>query len=189
MARRLRGLILGSPALVTLATVACADRAGPAAGDTAAREAPALLPVDAWRPVAAEAGPFADPPTAAVYCSELAWRVEPQAFTAPMFEVRSDLCLWGVYAQVLDEDLVEGDVLALTFAWGETWAAAPTTAQIGLAVGDELLWSEAVPVPGPAGEDELRLPVRAPHAAGEQATLLVSNHGTNTWAFSEGVRE
>ncbi len=176
-------------ALAALTLSACAAVPGDGAGDTAAEAVAVLLPVDAWRPVDAEAGPFADPPTAAVYCSELSWRVEPQAFTDPMFEVRSDLCLWGVYAQALGAPLAEGDSLVLTFAWGETWAATPTEAALGLAVGDEQLWSRAVPVPGPAGEEELRLPVAAAHAAGEPVTLLVSNHGTNTWAFSDGVRE
>ncbi|MBL8618154.1 MAG: hypothetical protein JNM72_21255 [Deltaproteobacteria bacterium] len=182
-------LRVSAPGLAVLALSACA--AGPVDGaeDTAGELLAVLLPVDAWRPVEAEAGPFADPPAAAIYCSELSWRVEPHAFAAPMFEVRSDLCLWGVYAQTLDAPLAEGDALVLSFAWGETWAAAPTEAVLGLAVGDEQLWSRAVPVPGPAGEEELRLPITAPHAAGEAVTLLVSNHGTNTWAFSEGVRE
>lgn len=179
----------GAPGLGALALLACAHGPVDGAGDTAAEDVAVLLPVDAWRPVEAEAGPFADPPTAAVYCSELSWRVEPQAFAAPMFEVRSDLCLWGVYAQALDAPLSEGDALVMTFAWGETWAATPTEAVLGLAVGDEQLWSRAVAVPGPAGEEDLRLPITAPHAAGETVTLLVSNHGTNTWAFSDGVRE
>jgi hypothetical protein len=34
-------------------------------------------------------------------------------------------------------------------------ACAEVAAKLGLAVGDELLWSEAVPVPGPAGEEDL----------------------------------
>lgn len=174
---------LGGVGLLLALSVRCAAPSRTPARDDTAAPSP-VLDVDRWRPEPADAGPFSNPPATAVYCSELAWRVEQQAWDTPMFEVRSDLCLWGVYGQPLPIDLDAGEVLRFAFAWGETWAAAPTTATVALAIDEELLWSHPVPVPGPPGAEDVELTLPTAAAAGTMARLLVSNHGTNTWAIS-----
>lgn len=152
--------------------------------DSGGEPAPPALPARAWRPIDPAESPFAAEAPSDAYCSELAWTLYEGDF-----EVRSDLCLWGVYAQALTEDIGAGEVLALTFTWGETWAAEPTTAELALSLGDEALWSQRVPVPGPAGQAALRLPLTEAHPAGAQASLRIANHGFNTYGWSDAFIE
>ena len=171
-----------APAAVISCALGCAaDKADSGAGADGPLVA---LAARAWRPEDAAATPFAEEAPADAYCSELAWDIYEGDF-----EVRSDFCLWGVYGQPLRADLAAGESLALTFTWGETWAAEPTTAELALQLGDEALWSASLPVPGPAGVTELRLPLTEAHAAGERAHLRISNHGLNSYQWSDVVVE
>ena len=173
---------LGCAALLASAAGCAGEKADTGANDDAPVRA--ALPAEAWRPIDAANSPFADEAPGDAYCSELAWEMYQGDF-----EVRSDFCLWGVYAQSLTEDLAAGEALVLTFTWGETWAAEPTTAELALSLGDEALWAQSVPVPGPGGARELRLPLTEAHPRGEQASLRIANHGFNTYAWSDAIIE
>lgn len=165
-----------------LCCAACDDGAGAPTGDagvpdaaTAWRGTALLAATDAWQPVSAEADPFADRPEA-VTCPPHGARDEDG-----LFEVETDICRYGTFAQPLPVDLRAGDVIVATVWHLQLWAAERTQGHVALQLGDALLWERYVPIPGHEAVYPLELPLAADAPAGTPLYFHVHNHGANSW--------
>lgn len=131
--------------------------------------------VEGWAPVEAGADPFEDRPEA-VSCPAHGYRPE-----VTLFEVQTDVCRYGTFAQAVPVALRAGDVLRTTVWHLNLWAGEPAEAHIALRIGDVALWEVFVAIPSreAAYPVEVALPVDVP--AGTPLYFHLHNHGANSY--------
>lgn len=131
---------------------------------------------DDWRLVAEGADPWPGRPSDAPACPERAVYEETGSI-----EIDTDLCDWVTITAPSRHQVQLGEAVDFLFFHSALAADDPTQATMGLAFGEEIVWTLTVPVPSAGG---FYTPDRtAPVAVreGDPLYLHVHNHGANTY--------
>lgn len=134
-----------------------------------------LAPIDGWAPLTADDDPFADRP-AEVECPDYGAQTEDG-----IFEVETDVCRYGSFAQPLPVALRPGDVVEATVWHLQLWAPERAQGHVALQLGDRLLWEERPTIPGNEAVYLVEVPVEQDWPAGTPLVFHVHNHGANSW--------
>lgn len=137
-----------------------------------------LVSPDAWIQLSDDDDPFAALRAPDAQCGAGALTEELGGV-----EVDTSVCNHLSVAQPLLVDVAQGDTLRVV-GWHSTLiypGRDPVEGHITLAVGDQVVWQEVAPIPGPAAayDATFESPVSAP--AGSPVVFHVRNHGNNTW--------
>ncbi len=164
--------------LLLLMVWGCAQESEPESIEPGELVVEPLIAADSWRQVGADEDPFANVRAEDASC-------ERGALTQELggIEVDTGVCDHFSAVQPLLTDVDVGDTLTIV-AWHSVLffpGAEPATGHIALAIGDEVVWEQTSPIPGPANawNESIDSPIKAP--AGTPVTFHVRNHGNNTW--------
>jgi len=136
-----------------------------------------LLDHAAWRELTPAEDPFEDRPED-VTCMPGGWGEE-----FGVFEVNTDECSYGTFAQELAEDLPPQALLRVT-AWHlDLFAPEPAEAHVVVQLGPVTLLEEnpAIPSEEAVWDREVRLEPGQQARAGDLILFHVHNHGANSW--------
>ncbi len=148
--------------------------------------APAWRPLidrAAWRPLAAEADPLAAHRPSPLRCDPDAWGDEDLAT-----EVRTASCDYLALAQPLTEGINPGDLLRVTFGWGQLRAPDPAEGHIALLVADTVVAERTLSIPAPAEAHTFTTLATRAYPEATPVILHVHNHGANTWQLYDFAR-
>lgn len=142
-----------------------------------------LIDRAAWAPVPPEADPLASHRPPDLRCDPEAWGDEGLAT-----EIRTESCDYLALSQPLAEGIRPGDLLRVTFGWGQLRAPAPAEGHIALLVQDTVIAERTLEIPGPA--EAHTFTTLATHAFPEATPVIlhVHNHGANTWQLYDFAR-
>ena len=101
-------------------------------------------------------------------------------------EVRTEWCDPADLATALPVDVAAGTLVDLTLSHDVLFADGGDV-HLAIAVGDEVVWQHAAPLPQPAKFVHERIALSREHRAGERVVVHVHNHGANAYAI-HGVR-
>jgi len=102
-----------------------------------------------------------------------------------VLEVRTEVCDWITFEQPLLRDVFEGDEIQIrTFHFPLT-APSGGEARIGLTLGDQMIFDERVPIPGPSGSINGTWIATEDFQAGTPMLYHVDNDGNNTYLLIE----
>lgn len=183
------GLVLGA-----LASVGCTGEGTPAdpedgsstgasgssgTGSSSGGEPGLPVPLqrpEAWELDAAADDPFADHRPQYVQC-ELGWDVE-----TGIFEVSTELCLYGAFVQRSLAPIHAGDELEIVMLYDALYSEeGDATAHLGVAIGSEIAWETELPIPSEAGQIRQTWTASADLEVGSPVHFHVHNHGTNNY--------
>jgi hypothetical protein len=133
---------------------------------------------------ASGADPFAAMRPADATCDEAGLNVEAQA-EGDAFEISTDLCNYATVQQAALNEAGVGDELMLRFWHYDLEADQPASGYLGVAIGEEIVWEQDVPIPSPAGLVTDSIALDRPIAFGDPISVHVHNHGVNTWGILE----
>ena len=134
-----------------------------------------------WQLVPASADPFEGTAPAGEDC------VEGDGYLAELFgedmvfSVSTDPCPRLTVEQPLLVNIPKG-----TWIEGRVWhfeleAESPAAGWVALAIEEELVWSQTVPIPAESGLLMIRWRAAQDHYAGQTIQFHVQNHGKNSW--------
>lgn len=161
---------------VALGAVAVFGCRGGGADSAAPRPQETVLAATGWLPLPLAEDPWAAERPEGVECLPVGYDVE-----GDFFEVETDYCPWGVFAQEVQASVDEGEVIRFVFWHSELWAREPAEGRVEVQVAGETVWAVRRAIPGPDRVDELELASPVALAPGDRAALLVTNHGLNAW--------
>ncbi|MEZ4384635.1 MAG: hypothetical protein R3A79_25120 [Nannocystaceae bacterium] len=155
----------------------------PSAGDGSSDEAReealvALGERDDWRPLEADADPFAEHRPEGVDCPSAAWQPEGGAL-----EIQTGVCNYFARVQPSRIDLDEGDRVIVDLWHDALDAAAPTTGHVAVLIDDTVIGEAMVVIPTQASALRFEWTVDRPLPAGAEVYLHLHNHGFNSWSF------
>ncbi len=122
--------------------------------------------------------PWPQPEANRVYCEE-----DGYGYEHPVFEVKTQLCDGRVFQQPLNRELRQGEYLHLVFWHSSLVHDTAATAEVGIAVGEEILWEIEVPIPSEETAYRPYIQLGQDYLPGERLFLRVLNHGDNSWNF------
>ena len=135
-----------------------------------------LVRAEAWDLDAAADDPFADHRPDFVQC-EIGWDVE-----TGLFEINTELCLYGAFVQPSLAPIHAGDELELVLLHDALYSAeGEAVAHVAVALGSEIAWQTELPIPSEAGQVRETWTASADLEVGSPIHLHVHNHGTNNY--------
>lgn len=135
-----------------------------------------LVRAESWALDAAADDPFADHRPQYVQC-ELGWDVE-----TGVFEVSTELCLYGAFVQASLAPIHAGDELELVMLNDALYSdEGETTAHVAVALGSEIAWQTELPIPSAAGQIRETWTAPADVEVGTPVHFHLHNHGTNNY--------
>lgn len=137
--------------------------------------AQSLVTPDAWLPAAADQDPLVDERPADVQCA-LGFGEEVGAF-----EVDTELCLYGAFAQPSLAPVQAGDTIELVLLHDDLYAVDPATAHLAIALGDDVVWQTEIPIPSEAALVRPSWTAAADVPVGTPVHFHVHNHGVNNY--------
>ncbi|HEY1097299.1 MAG TPA: hypothetical protein VGF99_00165, partial [Myxococcota bacterium] len=90
-------------------------------------------------------------------------------------------CGWATATQPLTTALIAGDRLRIRVFYFSQTAFPESTAEVALAIGDDVVVSERVAIPSSSGLLQPEILVDDDIAAGTAVSFHVGNHGDNSW--------
>lgn len=157
----------------------CSAACGPLDGADAE---PVARP-EAWRPIAGP-DPFGN--AGDVYCEPTSWG--PTEFDdqgTVSFEIDTTFCPWLTVEQPSTVEIRRHDRLTLRMWHFDLTAPDVADATIGLAVGDEVVWTDDFSIPRPGAWIEAAWDADRVIPAGTPLRVHVDNHGANTYDILE----
>lgn len=137
-----------------------------------------LLDASAWVEVTdASADPFEDRP-GEVDCSALGYGVE-----GTYFEVETDDCAYGTFAQTLSRDVPAGTPLETVYWHLDLWAAEAAQGHLALRTDAVLLHEAYIDIPNSADVYTVNLEAPVDLSEGDTIYFHVHNHGYNSWSL------
>jgi hypothetical protein len=135
-----------------------------------------LVAVDQWVEADPDTDPFSGDRPDDLDCPEDAWGNE-----AGVLEIKTESCAYVTVSQPLMADVVAGDTLEITAWHGQLASFDVAMGTIAVAIGDDVVWREDIPIPNPGGF--FVVPLEAPQDApgGTLVRFHVHNHGFNSW--------
>ncbi len=158
--------------------VESSSSAGDSTGEPVAPGMPqSLVMQDRWELTPTADDPFPDERPQWTGC-ELGWDVE-----TGLFEVDTELCLYGSFTQTTLTRINEGDTVELVLLHDALWAEEEAVAHVAIAFGDEIAWETELAIP--AEPAQLRPTWTAAHdvAASTPMHFHIHNHGNNNYRF------
>lgn len=134
-----------------------------------------LVRAEGWEPAAPADDPFADHRPGFVQC-EIGWGVE-----TGVFEVDSELCLYGGFVQPSLASIHAGDELELVVLHDALYAEEPATAHLAVAFGSTVAWEVELPIPSAADQVRPTWTATEDVEIGSPIHFHVHNHGTNNY--------
>jgi hypothetical protein len=135
-----------------------------------------LVRSEAWGLAPAADDPFADHRPEYVQC-ELGWGVE-----TGVFEVDTELCLYGAFVQASLAPIEAGDQLELVLLHDALYANGEVaTAHVAVALGSEIAWETELPIPSEADQVRVTWTATADVQIGSPVHLHLHNHGINNY--------
>ena len=137
-----------------------------------------LVAVDAWRLDDAPPPALAEDAPATVTCDN-GWGVEDG-----VFEVDSEFCNWGAFAQPSLVPIKAGDTLEVILLHDALFSDDEgATAHVAVAVGDLVVWETTLMIPTAAGLVRPAIIASADAPTGTPVHVHVHNHGFNNYRF------
>lgn len=162
--------------------------AGAGCGETRCEQKAPLTDPEAWSFVDPANDPLWSPSSDTVPCDPDALQL--QAFgddVAVEIDTRFG-CGHATVAQPITAALRAGDELQIRVFHFAQASFPEAEAEVAVAIDDEILLRERVPIPTDAGLLSRRPPVGRDHDAGSIARFHVGNHGDNSWNLVELAR-
>ena len=144
-----------------------------------------LVDLFLFEPVSADEDPFASHRPDEVDC-EVGYAVE-----IAVFEVETDKCNYGTFAQPILVELDSTDQIRLVIWHLALWATEPAEAHVAIQIGENLIWEAFSPIPGAEEVWDITLDLDAPIPVGTPVYFHVHNHGYNSWRLGliERIRD
>lgn len=118
------------------------------------------------------------------YCDPLAWG--PADFGSErVFDVWTQQCAWVTVWQASMVELGRRDRLHITLFHDLMSGPSDVDAHLGLALGEEIVWQETVPIPSDAAFVLADLELKQRFEAGTPVLFHVDNHGSNSYHLIE----
>ncbi len=137
-----------------------------------------LIDALSWELLDAADDPWDDAPQGAE-CSSLGYEVE-----GSYFEVDTELCQYGTFAQPALHGARQGDELTIVYWYLDLWSTdADAEGHIAISVGDEVLVDEHITIPADAEVRPNFISAPRDIEQGEPITFHVHNHGYNSWSM------
>lgn len=149
---------------------------GPTYEDVMPGERASLVVLEAWVRADGE-DPFGPAPADAT--CEVGFGEE-----GGLFEIDSELCTWGTFEQPSLATVREGDEVELVLVHDQLYSEDPeASAFLGLSMGEEVVWSQEIPIPAEAGFLRPTFVATQDHPIGTMVRFHVHNHGVNNYRF------
>lgn len=142
-----------------------------------------LLAPDAWQPATPAEDPWAAMTPAGAECPSWGWGPE-----GAYFEVETDVCPWGTWAQPVAGNVTAGDRLEFTFYHLDLWAPEPAEAVVTLHLDRRLVWELRRAVPSGAAVESVVFEAAEDVSEGSSAAFHVHNHGANSYRIGPVAR-
>jgi len=144
-----------------------------------------LVDLSLFEPVAEEDDPFVSHRPDEVNC-ETGYALE-----IGVFEVETDKCNYGTFAQPMKVELDSTDQVRLVIWHLALWAAEPAEAHVAIQIGEHLIWEAFSPIPGAEEIWDVTLELESSIPAGTPVYFHVHNHGYNSWRLGliERIRD
>ncbi len=136
-----------------------------------------LVRPEAWGLTEVEDDPFGDHRPTFVQC-EIGWGVE-----TGVFEVDTELCLYGAFVQPTLAPIHAGDELELLVLYDALYAEEPATAHVAVALGSKRAWETELPIPSEAGQLRPTWIATDDVEIGSPVHFHIHNHGINNYRF------
>ena len=137
-----------------------------------------LITAEAWTLLDAAEDPWSDG-YGDTTCMALGYEVE-----GSYFEVDTELCPYGTFAQPALHGAREGDELTIVYWHLDLWAQEEdAVGHVAIAVGGDLLVDEYIDIPADSEVRPTELLSPRDIEAGEQITFHLHNHGFNNWSM------
>ena len=139
-----------------------------------------LVTPGAWQTTDATADPWAEHRPDPVGCDEDQGLVAEDGG----FEVDTGLCAYASLRQPSLIGVQAGESLDLVVYHNLLWSEeTDAEAHLVVALGDEVLVEEHIPIPAEAEVAQYDLVAAQDHVEGEDVWFHLHNHGANTWIF------
>ena len=150
--------------------------ASTSSSDDSTGETESLIDVAAWQLDAMIPSPLAADRPEEVEC-EHGFGLEDG-----LFEVDTELCNWGAFAQPTLAPVEAGDTVEIIMLHDTLYSEdEDATAHVAVALGDETIWETTIAIPAPNGYLRPMITVEQPVPAGTLVHLHVHNHGYNNY--------
>ncbi len=130
-----------------------------------------------WELTPAAEDPFPEERPTWTGC-ELGWGEE-----TGLFEVDTELCLYGSFTQTGLAPIDKGDLVELVMIHDALFAPEPAVAHVAIAFGDEIAWETEIEIPAEAAQLRPSWTAENDVPGGTPVHLHVHNHGTNNYRF------
>ncbi len=97
------------------------------------------------------------------------------------FSIQTDKCNYITISQPLLKDVRQGDYITINIFHFSLTAPANSQANLALAVGNEVVWQTAIPIPSNSGAVLEAFQATSDYAAGTPVIFHIDNHGQNSY--------
>jgi hypothetical protein len=171
-----RALLLGGGLLLA----SCAENAAPPPAETPAEpQRIELSEAESWSPADPSSDPFGAYAADRIRCSSAAIRPE-----GTWIEVNTTTCNYSTLVTGFTLAARAGSQIRGELAWATLAAIDPAVATLAFALGEEVLWTHEVPIPGEANLVTVEFELPGPVPAGSSLFFHIRNHGYNSWQLS-----
>ena len=161
-------------AVLTMLMLACTDDAVVEAEP----EDISLIDAEAWVLLDPGDDPWGDMPKDAV-CSSLGYEVE-----GTYFEVDTEQCQYGTFAQPALHGVAEGDEMTIVFWHLDLWSLDEgAEGHVAISIGGDVLVEEHIAIPADAKVWPFEFAAPRDIEEGEEIAFHVHNHGYNSWSM------
>ena len=155
----------------------------------ASREYGQLVVHRDWRVVSASEDPFVEHRLDEIICPDYSYKVEGEG-DAALFEIETEQCNYVTLVQDALLDARRGDEIEIVLWHLNLIAPQEAQAHVALQLGSELLWQQAIDIPGAEAMYTPVVTLSANWPTGTPVYLHLHNHGSNSWRFlTLAVRE
>lgn len=135
-----------------------------------------LVRAETWALATAAEDPFVDHRPTYVQC-EVGFDVE-----TGLFEVSTELCLYGAFVQPSLAEIHAGDELEVVLLHDALYSAeGETVAHVAVALGSTVAWQVELPIPSEAGQVRQAWVAPDDVEIGSPVHFHLHNHGTNNY--------
>lgn len=170
------GAVLCAPLLLACGS----DGGAPSTPQPPALAAPVpLTQAESWLLAPPEGDPFLEFEPGRVRCTDAA--LLPEGL---WIEVSTVTCNYASLVFTFTEASRAGNLIRGEIAWSTLAAIDPAVATLAFALGEQVLWSHEVAIPGTANLVSVELTLPRIVNAGDALYFHVRNHGYNSWQLS-----
>jgi hypothetical protein len=144
-----------------------------------------LVAGDAWQFVPPAEDTLWPAPDDAELCDDDAIQVQPIGDDLALEIDTRFGCGWATVMQPIAEDVAVGDELQVRIFYFSQTAFPEANAELAIAIGDDVVMRELVPIPASSGLLAPRIVAERDYPRGTPARFHIGNHGDNSWNLVE----